>query len=507
MALTKIRGNAQVQDLSITNAQIADKDVANPDGILLSKIEDGELLVKSDGSVSFTDPVAGVTPTQDTHLATKGYVDATAQGLDAKESVRALATVQTTLSGTQTIDGVSLVDGDRVLLTGQTNPAENGIYVVHAGAWLRAADATTGAQVTPGMFTFVEEGTTFSDTGWVLTSDGPTTLGTTALPFVQFSAAGQVVAGAGMTKTGNTLDVVSSNGGIVVNANDIALTLDGSTLSVGPSGLKLANASSGQVLIAGAGGAFAPQTISGDVTISNTGVVSIVDGAVNGDAITDGTLDLDKLVSGTAGQIIVAGAGGVPAYVTLSGDATINAAGSLQLAANSVGSAEIANSAVGTTELADDAVTADKLATDSVTADALADDAVDTAAIVDEAVTLGKLFTVPAGQIIMGTAGGNATVTLSGDVTVDEDGVVTINAETVVRVADIIKGETPAGALNGVNTTFVLAAEPKVGTVDVFVNGILQDAGAGNDYTISGDEITMLYALTSADKIRVSYFK
>ena len=507
MALTKIRGSSQVMNLSVTNAQIANKDAENPDGILLSKIEDGELLVKSDGSVAFTAPVAGVTPTQGSHLVTKDYVDATAQGLDAKASVRAMASGPVTLSGTQTIDGVTLVDGDRVLLTGQSNPAENGIYVVHAGAWQRAADATTNESVTPGLFTFVEEGTNFADTGWVLASDGPTTLGTTPLPFVQFSSAGLVQGGAGLTKTGNVLDVVSANGGIVVNPNSIALTLDGAGLSIGAGGLRLAAVGEGQVLIGGADGRLAPQTLSGDVTVNATGVVTIVDGAVNGDAIADGSLDLDKLVSGTAGQIIVAGAGGVPAYVTVSGDVTIDTTGNVQLVANSVGSAEIANGAVGTTELADDAVTADKLATNSVTADALADDAVDTAAIADGAVVLDKLATIPAGQIIMGTAAGNAYVTLSGDVTVDEDGVVSINPATVVRVEDIVKGETPGGAINGTNDTFTLASVPKVGTVDVYVNGILQDAGASNDYTIAGDTITMMYMLTAGDKLRVSYFK
>ncbi len=89
----------------------------------------------------------------------------------------------------------------------------------------------------------------------------------------------------------------------------------------------------------------------------------------------------------------------------------------------------------------------------------------------------------------------------------DETGVVTINPATVVRVADIITRETPTGLVNGVNDTYVLANTPKVGTESVYINGLLQDSGAGNDYTISGDTITMLYLLTSGDKIRISYFK
>ena len=507
MALTKIRGSQQVQDLSVTNTQIANKDAANPDGILLSKIQDGNLLIKSDGSVLFSAPVAGVTPVQDSHLATKGYVDGLAQGLDVKASVRVLAATNVTLSGTQTIDGVSLVGGNRVLLIGQTSPAANGIYIVAAGAWQRSADATTGAQVTPGMFTFVEEGTANADTGWVLASDGATVLGTTPLPFVQFSAAGQVLGGAGLTKTGNSLDVVSANGGIVVNPNNIALTLDGASLSVSTAGLRLAAVAEAQVLIGAADGRLTPQTLSGDITVTASGVVTITPGAVDGAAIADGGIALSKLTSGTSGQVIVAGAGGVPAYATVSGDATLDATGNFQLTANSVSATELANGSVSTAKLASAAVTTDKLATDSVTADALANNAVDTAALINASVTLPKLFAIPAGQIIMGTAGGNATVTLSGDVTVSQTGVVTINPATVVRVADIVKSETPAGALNGSNTTFTIAAIPKTGTVDVFVNGVLQDAGTGNDYTIAGDTITMLYTLAAADKIRVSYFR
>lgn len=75
MAQTKIHGGLQVQDLSITNSQLAVPDVANPNGILLSKIQDGTILVKADGSVPFTSTVGGVTPSAPGDLATKGYVD------------------------------------------------------------------------------------------------------------------------------------------------------------------------------------------------------------------------------------------------------------------------------------------------------------------------------------------------------------------------------------------------------------------------------------------------
>lgn len=137
--------------------------------------------------------------------------------------MRAATTATITLSAPQSIDGVSVIAGDRVLVKDQSTASANGIYVVAAGAWVRATDADTSAKVTGGMFTFVEEGTANADTGWVLTTNNPITLGTTSLAFTQFSGAGQVTAGAGLTKTGNSLDVGAGTG-IQVNADDVALT-------------------------------------------------------------------------------------------------------------------------------------------------------------------------------------------------------------------------------------------------------------------------------------------
>lgn len=126
--------------------------------------------------------------------ATKAYVDAVAVGLDVKASVRAATTADITLSGAQTIDGVSVIAGDRVLVKNQSTGSQNGIYVAAAGAWARAADADTSAEVTSGMFTFVTEGTANGNVGYVLTTDDPITLGTTALVFSAFSGPTNVAA-------------------------------------------------------------------------------------------------------------------------------------------------------------------------------------------------------------------------------------------------------------------------------------------------------------------------
>jgi hypothetical protein len=168
-------------------------------------------------------------PTAAQDAATKAYVDATSQGLDVKASVKVATTANITLSGTQTIDGVSLSAGERVLVKNQSAGEENGIYVVAAGVWGRSPDADTSAKVTSGMFTFVEEGTSNADSGWVLTTNGVIVLGTTPLAFAQFSGAGQIIAGNGLTKTGNTLDVGGTADRITVGTDtvDIASTYVG----------------------------------------------------------------------------------------------------------------------------------------------------------------------------------------------------------------------------------------------------------------------------------------
>lgn len=163
-------------------------------------------------------------PTNAQDAATKAYVDAARSGLDVKQSVRVTTTANITLSGTQTVDGVVLVAGDRVLVKNQSTGSQNGIYVVAAGSWARATDADSDTEVTPGMFTFVEEGTDNGDSGWVLSTNSVITLGSTSLTFAQFSGAGTVAAGDGLTKDGNTLNVVTaSSSRIAVNAASIDL--------------------------------------------------------------------------------------------------------------------------------------------------------------------------------------------------------------------------------------------------------------------------------------------
>ena len=182
----------------------------------------------TDGSTLSNIRVA-TTPSDINDAASKSYVDATANGLDVKASVRAATTAAGTLASDfangDAIDGVTLATNDRILIKDQADGSENGIYTVNAsGAPTRATDFDADAEVTAGAFTFVEEGTTNGDTGHVLSTNGSITVGSTSITFTQFSGAGLLTAGTGLTKTGNTLDVIGGNG-IVANANDMAIDI------------------------------------------------------------------------------------------------------------------------------------------------------------------------------------------------------------------------------------------------------------------------------------------
>jgi len=157
-------------------------------------------------------PQTSVAPTAAAHLANKSYVDSVASGLDLKESCLVKTTANITLSGTQTIDGVSVAAGKRVLVLAQSTASANGIYVSAAGAWSRASDMAAGTDAS-GAFTFIEQGSTGADSGYVCTSDsGAAVVGTNNLAFTQFSGAGQITAGNGLSKTGDTLDVNVGDG-------------------------------------------------------------------------------------------------------------------------------------------------------------------------------------------------------------------------------------------------------------------------------------------------------
>ena len=395
MALTQIRGNRQIMSGTIYDAQIA-----SGAAIALSKL--AEAVVQADGGQAFTgnQSMGGFkltslgTPVSAGDAANKSYVDAVAVGLrDFKDSVRVATTGNITLSGTQTIDGVSVVAANRVLVKDQSTASQNGIYIAAAGSWSRSEDADntpdTG-EVTSGMYVYVSEGSVNAQSAWVLATVDPIVLDTTSLNFVQFSGAGQLSAGAGLVKIGNTIDVVAAAGGaITVNPDSIQVNVDDSTIAI----------SSNNLIVKDAG-------------------------------ITE-----SKLASSVAGAGLVGGAG-------------------TALSVNLGDGLEIVSDAV-------------KVKLDGST------------------LTLGanglKLSDLSNGYILVG------------------------NGSSVATARQLVTREMPTGSVNGSNTAFVLAAAPVNNSEEVYLNGVLQDVGGSNDYTISGNTITFIDPPETGSKIRVSY--
>lgn len=197
-----------------------------------------------------------------TDAATKGQMDAAVAGArDVKDSVR-VATAAALPAYTRTgnvitatgngalaaVDGVTLVATEPLLLKDGAAGADNGIYTVtQVGTGgtpfilTRRSDADASAEVTSGLYLWVNEGTANADTGWLLTTNDPIVLNTTALTFTQVSALGQITAGTGLTKTGNTIDAVAGTG-LVANANDMALAVPVTVANGGTGGTTAAAA-------------------------------------------------------------------------------------------------------------------------------------------------------------------------------------------------------------------------------------------------------------------------
>ncbi len=238
------------------------------------------------------------TPSGDTDIANKGYVDSVAQGLDVKASCVYSTTNNITLSGLGTQAGgdwaSSLTAGDRILVKNQSSSQFNGIYVASATGWSRSADMNTWAEV-PSAFTFIESGTTLADSGWVCTANQGGTIDVTAMPWSQFSGAGTYLAGNGLQLIGNTFSVKSN----------------GTTLDVSASGVKISDTYPGQTSITTLG------TIATGVW--NGTDIAVADGGTGASDATTARANLSAAILGANNDItsLTALTGGIstPSFV------------------------------------------------------------------------------------------------------------------------------------------------------------------------------------------------
>lgn len=264
-------------------------------------------------------------PTQAQSAATKAYVDAVKTGLNVKDSVKLAstaalaastyangssgvgATLTANANGALSLDSVAVSTSDRVLIKNQADASQNGIYTVTntggAGAAFvltRATDADTGAEIPGGTFVFVTQGSALADNGFVFTHNGTPTIGTTDLTVAQFSGAGQIDAGAGLTKSGNTL---------AVQVDDSSIEISSDTLQVKASGITNA-------MLAG----------SIDLTAKVTGTLPVANGGTGAASLTanrlllsNGTSAISVLAAGTAGQVMTSNGASAPAFGDIDG--------------------------------------------------------------------------------------------------------------------------------------------------------------------------------------------
>lgn len=246
MSATLIHGNKQVQAATIQDSNIAA--IGTPAGylgILTAKLADEPVhgFFFKDGSRAMTGTLAMgsgtgsapvgpnaiqqvLDPVNAQDAATKAYVDSkVAGGVVAATTCTVASTGNLVQSATQTVDGIALVVGNTVLCKDQTTPATNGVWTVAAGAWTRILAMDTWAEV-PGMMVSVQQGTANHDTVWLSTGDPGGTLGTTAITFAQIPGPSDVLAGAGLLRTGQVIDLVAADTSLTVNADNVAVKTD-----------------------------------------------------------------------------------------------------------------------------------------------------------------------------------------------------------------------------------------------------------------------------------------
>src|ERR1051326_925391 len=226
MSVTQIDGGRQIKAGTITNNEIS-----SSAAIALSKL--AEAVIQADGGQAFTadqsmgshklsDLSDGVNPGDGVN---KSQLDAAVAAIasgSAKNVVRLATTANITLSGTQTIDGVAGSADDRILVKNQTAPEENGLYLMKSGAWVRTTDGDTWTELV-GAIVPVAEGTANHDTLWLITADQGGTLDTDPVTSVQLPGPSDILAGAGLTRTGQSIDVIAADTSLTVGANNVAV--------------------------------------------------------------------------------------------------------------------------------------------------------------------------------------------------------------------------------------------------------------------------------------------
>jgi hypothetical protein len=545
MATTQVRGNTQIQAGTIADAQIA-----TGAAIQLSKL--AKVPITPDGATAFTAAQSMgsnkltnlIDPTVATDAATKNYVDNVAQGLSPKTSVRVLAATNITLSGTQTIDGVALSAGDTVLCTAQTTGSQNGSYTVASGAWTRTPDFADPNDQSRSPYWFVGEGTTYAGSGWVMTTY-PYTIGTTTLSFTQFTGAGEIIAGNGLQKSGNTLSI---NTAVTVDVST-AQTLTNKSLAATSLTGTLAAAQMPALTgdVTSTAGSVATTIAAGAVTtakMANLGANSVL-GNSSGSSAAPSAVPMTSAPTASAVMIRDANANVQLNNTIENVTTTATAGGTTTLTISSSKTQQFTGSSTQTVVLPNATTLANghsfyitNRSSGAVTVNMNGGTLLQTLAASSYAIFVLISNSTAAGTWDVGytSGGGSGTVTTVSVVSANGFSGTVANAGTTpaitmqTSVTGMLKGngtaisaavagtdysgpgnfvirETPTGLINSSNTTFTLANTPAANTEEIFLNGLLLEPGAGNDYTISGATITMLAVPQTGDRLKARYMK
>lgn len=528
MVLTQINGGTQIRDATITDAQIAA-------GAAIADTKLAVSYIKADGTRAFTAEVGGVTPTSSASLATKAYVDAIAQGLDTKPSARAATATETLtissgsvtqIAGT-TVDGITAAVGDYILIfnapaaTGAaggatfTSQPGNGLYEVSnntTNLTVARAPEQSGTVHPAGDYVFVMAGTNAGAGFRVITpsSGAAFTYGTDPIVWTQFNGAGQVTVDATLIKTVNQIKRAPLTGDVTAADGSNATTIASSAVTLA----KMANLAANSVIGNLTGSSATPAAVSA-TSAATASTVATRD--ANANVRVNNAIKNFQSVASAAGTTTLTVSSPAVTQITGSTTQTVKLPDATTLV---VGQAyTITNRSSGVVTVNDNGSTlvqtmaAGSFLTVTVTdigSAAGAWDGAYTSAGGSGSVT--TVSVVSANGLAGSVANASTTpaITISTSVTgVLKGNGTAISAATAgtdyLAPSNFADRETPSGAVNGSNTSFVLANTPVSGSEHFYWNGLLMDPGAGADYTISGAIIATASAPVSGDKLRVSY--
>ena len=462
MARTLINGSEQLQAGTIPWAAMASGAI-----VPTASLVDGAKFIKSDGTVSMTaslamggNTITGLgSPVNTTDAVTKLYVDTKISGFEIFEARLMSATNVATRSGLLTVDGVVLVAGNIVLLTAQTTGSQNGPWLAASGAWTRPTWWASGSTVPEGAYFLLgPDGTTYGSTKWWLTNVGAITVDTTATAFAQDLSGTNYTAGAGGGLTlGGTAFSVNTGNGITITSNNVTAVGTG-LISVGASGIQIANSSSnGQMILGNASNVATWTSLSGDAALSAAGALTL------------------NTVNSNVGSFGASNA--IPTF-------TVNAKG-LITAASTAAVIAPASTLTGAT-----------LAS-NVLASSLTSLGTLSSLSVSGTTTLTGVTTLTAAPVL---------TALTGFVYANGASAATASATLPSTALNLSANEIPTGACNGANTAFTLAHTPLNSSLEFSLNGVLLRPGASYDYTVSAAVVTMNFAPAATDYVAGSYF-